>query len=403
MILPVIMAGGSGTRLWPLSRSQYPKQFLRLAGEHTMLQQTVLRLKDLPVSEPLTITNENHRFLVAEQLLEINQLGPIILEPAGRNTAPAIALAAEHASDEGDDPLLLVLAADHVIGDVAAFTDTIKKAIPLAEQGKLVTFGVVATEPHNGYGYIKAGDEEGAGFEVAEFVEKPDLEKAKAYLEDGSYFWNSGMFLFKASRYLEELMSHRPDIGAAVKRSMGNLSSDLDFTRIDNAAFEACPSESIDYAVMEKTDHAVVVPMDAAWSDIGSWSALWDVDEKCGNGNATRGETILKDTKNCLVHGGERLIATVGVEDLVIVDTKDALLVAAKDRVQEVKKVVDELKAQDSPKVRLHREVYRPWGHYDSIGSGERYQVKSIVVKPGAKLSVQKHNHRTCFALVLHM
>ncbi len=395
MIIPTIMAGGSGTRLWPLSRSLYPKQFLPLNGENTMLQTTVQRLKGLGVQAPLTICNEEHRFIVAEQLREIGKLGSIILEPQGRNTAPAIALAAEVANANSDkDPLLLVLAADHVIQNEVAFVRAVKQAIPLAEQGNLVTFGIVPQSAHTGYGYIQRGEVFGEGFKVNQFVEKPDTETAQSYVDDGAFYWNSGMFLFRASRYLAELKKHRLDIAEACEASLRHTEKDHDFVRVDKDAFLACPEESIDYAVMEKTEDAVVVPLDAGWNDIGSWSALWEVDEKDDNGNAMRGDVIMYDSKNCLAHGGERLIATVGLEDIVIVDTKDAVMVAHKDKVQDVKKVVEQLKAKDRSEFKLHREVYRPWGKYDSVDNGNRYQVKRITVKPGAKLSVQMHHHR---------
>ncbi|TAA39600.1 mannose-1-phosphate guanylyltransferase/mannose-6-phosphate isomerase [Corallincola spongiicola] len=401
MLIPVIMAGGSGTRLWPLSRSLYPKQFLPLGGDSTMLQATLARLSELPVSAAVTICNEEHRFIVAEQLREFGEMGTIVLEPAGRNTAPAIALAADIAVHlKGDhDPLLLVLAADHVIEDQVAFTAAVEQAIPSAEQGKLVTFGIVPQSAHTGYGYIKRGDNVDSGYAVNQFVEKPDAVTAQQYLDSDEYYWNSGMFLFKASRYLEELKAHRPDIAKACEESMQDVTKDLDFVRVNKEAFIKCPDESVDYAVMEKTQDAVVVPLDAGWNDIGSWSALWEVDEKCGLGNSTKGDVILHDTKNCLVHGmsdreGGRLIATVGLDEIVIVDTKDALMVAHKDKVQEVKKVVEKLKAEGRSEFKVHREVYRPWGKYDSIDNGERYQVKRITVKPGGKLSVQMHHHR---------
>ncbi len=396
MLVPIIMAGGSGTRLWPLSRALYPKQFLPLVGDNSMLQETLIRLSGLDIAEPVTICNEEHRFIVAEQLRTLGKLGTIVLEPEGRNTAPAIALAADIATHRnGDnDPLLLVLAADHVIQNPQAFVDVVEQAIPLAEQGKLVTFGIVPQCAHTGYGYIKRGPDVASGFEVSEFVEKPDQTTAQQYLDSGEYYWNSGMFLFKASRYLKELEAHRPDIAAACAASLSQTEKDLDFVRVDKEAFLSCPEDSIDYAVMEKTKDAVVVPLDAGWNDIGSWSALWEVDEKDANGNASRGDVIFHDSKNCLAHGGERLIATVGLEDIVIVDTKDAVLVAHKDKVQDVKKIVEQLKVEGRSEFQLHREVYRPWGKYDSVDNGQRYQVKRITVKPGAKLSVQMHHHR---------
>jgi mannose-1-phosphate guanylyltransferase len=391
-IVPVIMAGGSGTRLWPLSRAAHPKQFLRLHGEDTMLQATVKRLSGLDIQSSITICNEEHRFFVAEQLREIDKLGSIILEPVGRNTAPAIALAALTVKD---DPLLLVLAADHVIQDEAAFNAAVVRAIPLAEAGKLVTFGIVPSEPDTGYGYIKRGNDLGEGFTVDEFVEKPSLEVAQGYISSGEYYWNSGMFLFRASSYIEELNKFRPDILEQCKASVMDVKADLDFLRINKETFESCPAESIDYAVMEKTSQAVVVSMDAGWSDIGSWSSLWDISEKDGDGNSTHGDVILHNTHNSYVKTDERLVAAIGVNDLVIVSTKDALMVAHKDSVQDVKIITANLKARSRREWELNHEVFRPWGKYDSIDSGDRYQVKRITVKPGAKLSVQMHHHRS--------
>ena len=395
MITPVIMAGGSGSRLWPLSRSLYPKQFLALTSEQTMLQETVQRLSNLDVNAPLVICNEEHRFIVAEQLRALGKTGSIILEPVGRNTAPAIALAAEVTVND-NDPLLLVLAADHVIQNNDAFTDAVKNAIPLAQAGKLVTFGIVPTQAHTGYGYIKRGNSvaDSSGYDVNAFVEKPDSNTAANYLESGEYYWNSGMFLIKASRYLQELQKYRPDIFTACKKALEHTTHDQDFVRLDVEAFTACPDESVDYAVMENTTDAVVVPLDAGWNDIGAWSALWEVNDKDKDGNTAFGDTILQDTTNSLIHGGERLIATVGLDNVVIVDTKDALLVACKDKVQDVKKIVEKLKADKRSEFKVHREVYRPWGKYDAIDNGERYQVKRITVNPGEKLSSQMHHHR---------
>lgn len=392
MITPVIMAGGSGTRLWPLSRAGYPKQFLALNGDKTMLQQTVERLKDLPISESITICNEEHRFFVAEQLRAIDALGKIILEPVGRNTAPVIALAA--LAEKENDPLLLILAADHVIADQTAFTDAVMKAVPLAEAGKLVTFGILPTEPHTGYGYIKTSVSVADAYEVSSFKEKPDADTAAQYVADGRYYWNSGMFLFKASTVLAELKAHRPDIFDACERAMKDVSSDLDFIRIDGDAFEACPDDSIDYAVMERTKDAVVVPLDAGWSDIGSWSSLWDVAEKDDAGNAITGDAIVVDATNSLVRADDKLVALLGLDDVVVVSTKDATIVASKGRVQDAKIIVSELQAANRSEWMLHREVYRPWGKYDSVDHGHRYQVKRITVNPGAKLSVQMHHHR---------
>ena len=391
-ICPVIMAGGSGTRLWPLSRAQHPKQFLTLHDEDSMLQATVKRLSGLNVQSSVTICNEEHRFFVAEQLREINKLGSIILEPVGKNTAPAITLAALSLRD---DPILLVLAADHVIQNEVKFTKAVTDAIPLAESGKLVTFGILPKEPHTGYGYIKRGEEQGAGFVVDKFVEKPSVELAQEYVSSGEYYWNSGMFLFKASRYLEELKNFRPDIYQACKASMGETEPDLDFLRINKEKFAACPTESVDYAVMENTADAVVVPMDAGWSDIGSWSSLWDISKKDGNGNTTHGDVMLHNSKNSYVRSDDKLVAAIGVDDLVIVSTKDALMVAHKDSVQDAKIIAQQLKVKSRSEWEMHREVYRPWGKYDSIDHGERYQVKRITVKSGAKLSVQMHHHRS--------
>jgi mannose-1-phosphate guanylyltransferase len=352
---------------------------------------TVNRLGSLDVESSAIICNEEHRFFVAEQLREINRLDEIILEPAGRNTAPAIALAAMTSKN---DPLLLVLAADHVIQDEVEFSQAVKAALPIAESGKLVTFGVVPHEPHTGYGYIKKGIKKDTGFLVEKFVEKPTHEDAHLYFESGDYLWNSGMFLFRASRYLEELEKFRPDIIEACKNSIKDIEIDLDFVRVNKDGFLNCPSESIDYAVMEKTSDAVVVPMNAGWSDIGSWTSLWDISEKDIRGNVASGDVLLHETNNSFIRSDDKLVACVGVNDLVIVSTKDALLVAKKDRVQDAKLIAQRLKAEGRPEWEIHREVYRPWGMYDSIDQGDRYQVKRITVKPGAKLSVQMHHHR---------
>ncbi|MFG0454067.1 mannose-1-phosphate guanylyltransferase/mannose-6-phosphate isomerase [Shewanella mangrovisoli] len=394
-ILPVIMAGGTGTRLWPLSRGNFPKQFLSLSGKATMLQNTISRLAGVDHDPIMLICNEEHRFIAAEQ---VRQLGVkhsgIFLEPVGRNTAPAIALAAFKAVESGLDPLLLVLAADHVIDNIDSFQNSVIIASELALAGKLVTFGIVGCKPETGYGYIKRGKSYQEGFVVDCFVEKPDLATAKAYIESGDYYWNSGMFLFKASRYLSELKVYRPDIYSACELAMQVQNNDIDFIRIDKTAFEACPDDSIDYAVMEHTKDAVVVPMDAGWSDVGGFAALWEVSAKDVDGNVFNGDVKSVDTKNTLVFGGNKLVTTVGVEDLVIVDTKDAVLVAHKDQSQNVKAIVSQLKSEQRSEVTFHREVYRPWGKYDSIDNGDRFQVKRITVKPGAKLSVQMHHHR---------
>ena len=397
MLFPIIMAGGSGSRLWPLSRQLNPKQFLPLAdADFSMLQATIQRLDGLGAELPRLICNEQHRFLAAEQLrlLGLEKAG-ILLEPVGRNTAPAIALAALQACSEAEDPILLVLAADHLIKDVEAFQTCIQTALPLAQDGKLVTFGIVPTHAETGYGYIEQGIDVGVGgFKVSRFVEKPDLVTAQEYLANGSYFWNSGMFMFRASRYLEELETYRPDILAACRAALAGGSQDMHFTRVDEAAFAACPDDSVDYAVMEKTADAVMVPLDAGWSDIGSWTALWDVSDKDPQGNVFKGDVLNQQSRNTYVHADSRLVATVGLDDLVIVETKDAVLVAHKDHVQDVKKIVEQLKTGARTEHINHREVYRPWGVYDSVDNGHRYQVKRITVKPGAKLSVQMHHHR---------
>ena len=392
----VIMAGGSGTRLWPLSRAAHPKQFLSFDGvtSDSMLQTTVKRLNKLPIESIVTICNEEHRFFVAEQLREINKLGSIILEPVGKNTAPAIALAALLSKNIAD-PLLLVLAADHVIQDEVAFTKAVNDAIPLAESGKLVTFGIVADEPNTGYGYIKKGVSQGAGFTVDAFIEKPSIEVAKQYLESNDYFWNSGMFLFKASRYLEELKKHRLDIYQACELSMEGTAKDNDFLRVNQEAFDKCPIDSIDYAVMEKTRDAVVVPMDVGWSDIGSWSSLWDISKKDNNGNVTYGDVMLHKSYDSYIRTDGKLIAAIGVDDLVIISTKDVVMVSHKNNVQDVKIIAQNLKKDERTEWQVHREVYRPWGKYDLIDSDVGYQVKRLTVNPGARLSVQMHYHRS--------
>jgi len=395
---PVLLSGGSGTRLWPLSREAYPKQFLALAGDVTMLQATWQRVAAIADLAPIVVAGEDHRFLVAEQLRQIGTRTPdIVLEPLGRNTAPAIAAAAMQAMQGGDDPLLLVLPSDHVVRDEAAFRAAVSQAMPVAQAGALVTFGIVPDAPETGFGYIEADknstDQADGVQRVLRFVEKPDAVTAQGYLGAGGYYWNSGMFLFRASRYLEELQRFRPDIVDAVRAAFDAAQRDGDFIRLDKDAFAACPSDSIDYAVMEKTDMASVLPVDIGWNDVGSWSALWDVSEQDADGNAHHGDVITIDSRNSYTYS-RRLVALVGVDDLIVVETDDAILVAHKDKVQQVKDVVARLKVDKRSQVALHREVHRPWGSYDSIDIGDGFQVKRIKVKPGARLSLQSHTQR---------
>ncbi|WP_315387400.1 mannose-1-phosphate guanylyltransferase/mannose-6-phosphate isomerase [uncultured Stenotrophomonas sp.] len=392
-ILPVILSGGSGTRLWPLSREAYPKQFLPLVGDVTMLQATWNRVAAIAGAPPIVVANQEHRFMAAEQLRECN-VSPqaLILEPIGRNTAPAIAIAALQALAAGDDALLLVLPSDHVVRNEAAFHAAVQQAAIAAEAGKLVTFGIVPTAPETGYGYIKA--QAGVGVRAVDrFVEKPDLATAEQYVASGEYFWNSGMFLFKASRYLQELEALQPAILAACRTALDKASRDSDFIRLDAEAFAASPNDSIDYAVMEKTADAAVVPLDAGWNDVGSWSALWEVSDKDADGNACHGDVIALDCRNSYAYGN-RLIAMVGLQDVVVVETDDAVFVGHKDRVQDVKEIVGQIKRDGRSEAAAHRKVYRPWGAYDSIDNGARFQVKRITVKPGATLSLQMHHHR---------
>jgi mannose-1-phosphate guanylyltransferase/mannose-6-phosphate isomerase len=393
-IVPTIMCGGSGTRMWPLSRTMYPKQFLSLVNETSLLQDTLLRLPK-ECNQSILICNEEHRFLVAEQARSYVQNPAIILEPEGRNTAPALALAAIQALEKNKDAVLLVLASDHVIKDTEQFHKVVEQANQLANEGKLVTFGIVPTHPETGFGYIKQGQQlDEFGYRVDKFIEKPNIHLAEEFVAAGVYLWNSGMFMFKASRYLEELKKYKPQIFAQCNEAMADINLDMDFIRPSKAAFLACEDESIDYAVMENTDSAVVVPLDAGWSDVGSYSALWDITEKDENNNVIKGDVITVNSKNCYLHSDSRLISTIGVNNLVIVDTKDAILIANKDDVQDIKTVVKTLKDNNRAEATQHRLVYRPWGHYDSIDIGERFQVKRITVKPGAKLSVQMHHHR---------
>lgn len=394
-LVPVILSGGSGTRLWPLSRSGHPKQFLALDGERSMLQATWQRIAGMPdVAAPLVVTNEAHRFMVAEQLRQVDCVPQaIVLEPAGRNTAPAIAVAAMQARADGNDPLLLVLPSDHVVADGEAFRAAVGEAVPAAAAGGLLTFGIVPTAPETGYGYIRLGPGQGVRA-VEEFVEKPDADTARRYLESGDYVWNSGMFLMRASRYLDELAQHRPDILEACHRAFAGAARDADFLRLDRGAFETCPSDSIDYAVMEKTDAARVLPIDVGWNDVGSWAALWEVASHDADGNAHHGDVVALDCRNTYAWGDRRLVAMIGLDDMVVVDTDDALLVARKDQVQRVRDIVARLKQEHRGEAALHRKVYRPWGAYDSIDMAERFQVKRITVKPGGQLSLQMHHHR---------
>jgi mannose-1-phosphate guanylyltransferase/mannose-6-phosphate isomerase len=398
MLVPVILSGGSGTRLWPLSRELYPKQLLPLVGEETMLQDTARRLAGLTEAGPIVVCNEHHRFMVAEQLRHIGVTpAAIVLEPVGRNTAPAVAiaaLAALQAAAPGEEPVLLVMPADHLLRDVPAFHRAVRAGLPAASSGKLVTFGVVPTKPETGYGYIRRGGGAGPAYPIAEFVEKPDAARAATYLAAGDYLWNSGMFLLGARRYVEELGRLAPAMRAACEAALAGAKRDLDFTRLDAAAFGRCPSDSIDYAVMEKTSDAVVVPLDAGWSDVGSWSALHESLAPDAAGNVTRGDVITEDSSGCYLYSSERLVATVGLRDHVVVETKDAVLVAPKDRVQDVKNLVARLKKLGRSEPALHREVFRPWGSYDSVDGGTRFQVKRLTVKPGATLSLQMHHHR---------
>ena len=395
MIVPVILSGGSGTRLWPLSRKLHPKQFINLVNETTIFQDTILRLPE-DVAEPLIICNEEHRFLAAEQLREIGKkTNGIILEPEGRNTAPAIALAALQFINKGEDPILLVLSADHLIKNVEAFHQSISIANDLAEKNKLITFGVVPDKAETGYGYIEANiNNTDDYYSIKSFTEKPNQKNAKKYLDSGNYLWNSGMFMFKASVYLNELEKFEPDILSACKKSYITENIDSDFIRIDNDAFHQCPNESIDYAVMEHTKNGVVVPLDANWSDVGSWSSLWDIKTKDNNDNVSEGDVVLEDVKNTYTYSSNRLVSVIGVSNLVIVDTQDALLVADKQQTHNIKKIVARLNNDKRSEVDNHRKVFRPWGYYDSVDSGEGFQVKRIVVNSGAKLSLQKHKHR---------
>jgi mannose-1-phosphate guanylyltransferase / mannose-6-phosphate isomerase len=396
LLIPAILSGGAGTRLWPLSREMYPKQLLALTGSLTMLQDTALRLAGIPgAAPPVVVCNEAHRFTVAEQIRALGfSASGILLEPMGRNTAPAVALAALKAIEIDADAVLIVAPADHLIRDVAKFREAAQLAAGLALQGKLVTFGIPAHAPETGYGYIRRGEGGGPAYPVAKFIEKPPLDLALQFVASGDYYWNSGMFVFTASRYLSELGAFAPDILAASTAAFASATADLDFVRIDKDAFAKCRSESIDYAVMEKTKDALVLPLDVGWSDVGSWSSLFDAMPADEDGNVLQGDVMVYDTHDCYVHSTSRLVAAVGMDDHIVVETKDAILVAPKSRVQEVKDLVGMIKKSGRSESALHREVFRPWGSYDSIDNGERFQVKRLSVKPGGVLSLQMHHHR---------
>ncbi len=422
MIVPVILAGGSGTRLWPLSRRLYPKQLINLVDTKTMLQSTLLRLDNFPdVAGPVIICNETHRFMVAEQIREIGiPSALIILEPVGRNTAPAVALAALRAVSAEEDPILLVLPADHFIANPTIFHSALKAGLRFAEQGRLITFGIVPNAPETGYGYIRTGAPISCPSEqpmknrinsinqcpsnspsvfpvvstIEEFVEKPDRKTAERYVASGNYFWNSGIFMFQASRVLTEMKIHVPDIVTACQTALSKGKKDLDFFRLDPSSFSACPSDSIDYAIMEKTGNGAMVPLDAGWNDLGSWEALWQVGRKDAQDNVLKGDVVIEDVKNSYLHGTDRLIAAVGLENHIVVETSDAILISPRERVQDVKRLVDQLTKQDRIETLSHRKDYRPWGCNESIDAAERFQVKRVTVKPGAKISLQKHFHR---------
>ena len=398
-MITVILSGGSGSRLWPLSRQQHPKQFLPIVDEQTLFQSTISRLKGFSeLEEPLIVCNEQHRFIVAEELRKLNSGNKgIILEPFGRNTAPAIALAAFHISKINPDELMLILPADHLIRNEDAFHSALKDAELLAKDGYLLTFGIVPSTPEIGYGYIHAEQplsEDGLVLKVESFVEKPDLASAESYLNHGGYFWNSGMFLFRADSYLEALEDSNPKVFRACQSAMQNVAHDGDFLRVNSEAFDNSPDISIDYAVMEHTNKAAVVPLDASWSDVGAWPAVWEVGTKDKDGNVSRGDTSFKNSNNNLVYGEKSLVVLIGVDDLVVIDTKDATLVAARNNMSEIKTVVEQLKIENRTEAVCHREVFRPWGSYDSVDNGDRFQVKRISVNPGETLSLQKHHHR---------
>ena len=395
-VIPVILCGGAGTRLWPLSRELYPKQLLALVDDYSLLQNTVTRCAGHPdVTAPMLVCNEEHRFLVAEQLREIDEeASRIILEPEGRNTAPAVALAAHEAMKTDDGAILVVLPSDHVIHKTTLFLEALTTAIDLAKDDALVTFGVVPDKPETGYGYIKKGMATGAAFKVDKFVEKPDVATASDFLQSGLYCWNSGMFVFKASAYLKELAAQTPRIAEAMAKATANASADLDFTRVNAEAFKSSPSDSIDYAVMEHTADALVVPLDAGWSDIGSWDALWQISEKDEHNNTLVGDAVVHDVEGSLVWSESRLVSVVGLKDVIVVETADAVMVASQDQAQDVKSIVNHLKGSGRIERTFHQKVYRPWGYYEGLDAGPAFQVKRLGVNPGASLSLQLHHHR---------
>jgi mannose-1-phosphate guanylyltransferase/mannose-6-phosphate isomerase len=396
-LVPVILSGGSGSRLWPLSRDLYPKQLISLLGERSLLQDTVVRAGiAAPDVDPVLVCNEEHRFMVAEQMRELERRsGAILLEPVGRNTAPAIAVAAlETLALHGEQALMLVMPADHVVRDQDAFRDAVEAAAELAGRGCFATFGIVPDRPETGFGYLQAGEEISGGRRVAAFVEKPDAERAAGFLAAGGYFWNSGMFVFPARAYLEALAHHEPEMAEAARVAHEGSTRDLDFTRLDAGAFAASPSNSVDYAVMERVEDAVMVPLDAGWDDVGSWAALWSLAEQDERGNASVGDVVSVDTRGSYLRADHRLLATVGVEDLVVIETADAVLVARKDAVQDVKKVVERLRAEGRSEHIAHPLIYRPWGSHERLAGGDRYQIKRIRIRPGGSQSLQRHHHR---------
>lgn len=397
-MIPVILSGGSGSRLWPLSRSMRPKQFLSITEEQTLFQLTLKRTLGMDgISAPIIVANHEHRFLAAEQARAIDiPPSAILLEPLGRNTAPAIAAAALQARADGTDPVLLVLPSDHIFSDNRAFHLAASLGREAAEAGWLVTFGIMPDRAETGYGYLKAGESTSISgvTKLAQFVEKPDATTAEAYVSSKQYFWNSGMFMFRASVFLSELAIHQPDIMESVQQAFKSARRDLDFIRLDEHHFAACPSDSVDYAVMERTSRAAMVPLDAGWNDVGAWPSVWQAHAKDANGNAARGDVLIERSRNCYVHADHRLVSLLGVEDLFVIETSDAVLIGHKNHAQSVKKVVERLNSDGRSEAELHREVSRPWGSFDSIDRGDKYQVKRITVNPGSRLSLQYHHHR---------